>query len=412
MNKHLLTTVVACFLLSSEILAQSPDFKFGVELNGGIREYNGDRGSAMYFQVQPNYQAVGFGFNYYLNPSFDASFYGSVGDLGFYDEEYLGFRARITDILIGGIYKFNNGYILDEYAMVKPYIRAGWGGMQSVSRIIHGVPGYSQNRTWFASHWNAGLGVKIRLLPSLDLQIQELYNYSFDDNYDGLPFSLSSAKLNDALPENKPLHDAYLYHSIGFVYNFGGTASGGGGRTKYKDSDGDGVSNKFDECPKTPEGAEVDSVGCPYDDDMDGVINEMDKCPKIPGSPDNNGCPEIDEASINTIKESAKGIFFETGSDVIKSESFANLDKVAEIAAKYPNAKLTIEGHTDSQGDDDDNMGLSQRRADAVMKYLELKGVEKGRMTATGYGETKPLADNDTDEGRAMNRRVDITLTY
>jgi outer membrane protein OmpA-like peptidoglycan-associated protein len=286
--------------------------------------------------------------------------------------------------------------------------------MQSVSRIFHGVPGYSQSRTWFASHWNAGFGVKIRLTPMLDLQIQELYNYSFDDNYDGLPFSAAGAKLNDAMEGNKPLHDAYLYHSIGIVYKFGGNMGGGvPGKTRgVKDSDGDGVPNRVDLCPKTPEGYEVDSVGCPLDDDGDGVINEEDKCPNVKGNPDKAGCPDFDEAELEVVKQSAKGIFFETGSDVLKSESFSNLDKVVEIATKYPNAKIIVEGHTDDQGDDSMNMDLSRRRAEAVKKYLVAKGVNADRIVTAGYGETKPLAENTTEEGRAINRRVDITLEY
>ena len=408
MNKHLLTAIISLFIFISDLSAQN---KFSAEINGGIREYNGDRGSAMYFRRAPDYQAIGFGFNYYLTPSFDASIYGSIGDLGFYDVNYLGFRARITDVLLGLNYKFNNGYIIQEDAMFKPYIRAGWGGMQSVARIYHGVPGYSQSRTWFASHWNAGFGVKIRLTPALDLQIQELYNYSFDDNYDGLPFSAAGAKLNDA-ETGKPLHDAYLYHSIGFVFNFGESMGGGGGGRKVKDSDGDGISNRIDLCPKTPEGYEVDSVGCPLDDDKDGVINEEDKCPQQAGNPENGGCPDFDEDEMAELTEAAKGIFFETDSDVIKAESFENLDHIVEIANKYPNANIVVEGHTDSQGDDSMNMDLSRRRAEAVKKYLVLKGVESDRIKTEGFGETKPLADNSTEEGRALNRRVDITLEY
>ena len=197
MNKHLLTTLFASILLVLDVSAQSSDFKYGIELNGGLREYNGDRGSTMYFGTKQsfNYQAMGLGFSYYLNPSFDASVYASIGDLGYYDKNLLGFRAHITDVVFGLNYKFANGYIMSEDAKVKPYIRAGWGGMQSISRIKHGIPGWSESRTWFASHWSAGFGFRINLSPAFDLQIQELYNYSFDDNYDGLPFAWSSARL-------------------------------------------------------------------------------------------------------------------------------------------------------------------------------------------------------------------------
>ncbi len=492
MNKHLLTTLIASIFLVFDATAQSADFKYGIELNGGLREYNGDRGSTMYFASGQsfNYQAVGFGFNYYLNPSFDATMYASVGDLGYYDKEGLGFRARVTDIVFGLNYKFNNGYILSEDAAVKPYIRAGWGGMQSVSRIVHGIPNWSQSRTWFASHWNAGIGVRIRLTPNLDFQLQELYNYSFDDNYDGLPFQWGSARLNVGTDGNKPLHDAYLYHSAGFVFSFGGSYSGG---AKIKDDDNDGIPNSIDLCPKTPEGAEVDSVGCSLDTDGDGIVDEADDCPTVAGVaqfngcpdtdndgvadandkcvdvpgvveldgcpdsdkdgitdaddkcpliagtaegegcpdtdgdgvydhkdvcptvagiPENKGCPAIEEEVQEQIRLAAKGIFFETGSDVIKSESFENLNTLVTILNNYPQAKVQVEGHTDNVGQEDANMVLSQQRADAVKRYLVTQGVEEGRMTATGFGETKPIADNETAGGRQLNRRVDFKLEY
>ncbi|MFY0645094.1 MAG: OmpA family protein [Bacteroidia bacterium] len=493
MNKHLLTTLIASIFLMLDVSAQSSDFKYGIELNGGLREYNGDRGSTMYFASGQsfNYQAMGLGFNYYLNPSFDATMYASIGDLGYYDKEGLGFRARITDVVFGLNYKFNNGYLMSEDAAFKPYIRAGWGGMQSVARIIHGIPGWSQSRTWFASHWSAGIGARIRLTPTIDLQIQEMYNYSFDDNYDGLPFQWSSARLNVGTDGNKPLHDAYLYHSIGFVYSFGGSYSGGS--PSIKDNDNDGIPNSIDLCPKTPEGAEVDSVGCSLDTDGDGVVDEADDCPTVagvaqfngcpdtdsdgvpdskdkcvdvpgvieldgcpdsdkdgiidsedkcpliagtvegegcpdtdgdgvydhkdicptvPGIVENKGCPAIEEEVVEQIRLAAKGIFFETGKDAIKAESFENLDKLVEILNTYPGAKVKIEGHTDDVGEDADNLLLSQNRADAVKRYMVTKGVEESRMTATGYGETQPIADNGSAEGRALNRRVDFKLEY
>lgn len=481
--------------------AQSSDFKYGIELNGGLREYAGDRGSTMYFASSQsfNYQAVGFGFNYYINPSFDASVYASIGDLGYYEDwsytkhTRLGFQAHITDLVFGLNYKLNNGYIIREDALVKPYIRAGWGGMQSVALINHGIPGWDKDRTWFASHWNGGFGFRIRLAPTIDLQLQELYNYSFDDNYDGLPFQFGSARRNVTAGDLAPMHDAYLYHSIGFVYSFGGAYTGGTRGKTLKDDDQDGVPNSLDICPNTPEKYEVDSAGCPMDDDGDGIYNEddacpnefglpafngcpdsdgdgikdsedkcptvpgdsafagcpdqdkdgvqdsEDKCPLVPGTvegegcpdtdgdkvydhkdvcptvagiPENKGCPEIKEEVKEQIRLAAKGINFETGKDVIKAESFANLDKLVEILNAYPEAQVMISGHTDNVGDDAANLALSQARADAVKRYLASKGVNEERMTATGYGETMPIADNNSSAGRAVNRRVDFKLVY
>lgn len=406
------------FLLTSLIsFSQSYSKKYGIEVNGGIREYHGDLGSALFFSKKPEYQAVGLGFHYYLTPSFDASLYGSSGDLGFYttenefDGRRKGFRARITDAVLGLNYKFNNGYLMAEDAKIKPYIRAGWGGMQSVSLLDHNEEGYANNRTWFAVHWNAGLGLRYALTNFLDVTAQSLMNYSFDDNYDGSPFTLASAKLNIAEEGGKPLHDIYMYHSLGFVYNFG--ESGGGPRYKFDaDTDGDGVPDKFDKCPETPNGYKVDSLGCPLDNDGDGIVNEEDECPDLAGTLAHKGCPDFESGIEDEVNLAAKGIFFETSKDVIKSESFENLNKLATILNKYRSAKLIIEGHTDSEGDADMNQTLSQNRANAVKKYLANKGVANYRMKAIGFGETQPLGDNETEEGRALNRRVQFKLDY
>ncbi len=421
MNKNLLTLLLSFFVFSTMAEAQSYNKKFGLEINGGIREYHGDLGSAIYLQRSPDYQALGAALGMYLNPSFDINLYGSVGDLGFYKQSYSvdladnyrqGFRARITDAMLGLTYKFANGYIIAEDARVKPFLRAGWGVMQSVSDMSHEKhysEGFPRSRTWIASHWNAGLGFKIALTENLDLVLNEQANYTFDDNYDGSPYAVAGAKLNTAEEGNKPLHDIYLSHSIGFAFNF---ADNGNSGYRVKDKDGDGVSDKFDICPKTPEGYEVDSVGCPFDDDKDGVVNEEDKCPQTPGTVENQGCPESGQEVLNEINLAAKGIYFETAKSVLKKKSYGNLNRLALILNVYPDAKIEIEGHTDGQGDDASNLKLSQERADAVLEYLSSKGVSADRMTAKGLGETKQIADNSTPEGRALNRRVDFKLTF
>ena len=88
MNRHLLTFLVALFLLTPFTNAQSYQKKYGFEINGGLREYHGDLGSALYLQQAPNYQAIGVAVGMYLNPSFDATIYGASGDLGFYKPTY------------------------------------------------------------------------------------------------------------------------------------------------------------------------------------------------------------------------------------------------------------------------------------------------------------------------------------
>lgn len=104
-------------------------------------------------------------------------------------------------------------------------------------------------------------------------------------------------------------------------------------------------------------------------------------------------------------------VYFKTDRDVILAKSFKLLDNVAAVIQAHPELPLiTIEGHTDDQGDDNHNLDLSQRRALAVKNYLAAKGVDAARLDAKGYGETKPIADNKKAKGRAANRRVEFKI--
>jgi OOP family OmpA-OmpF porin len=103
-------------------------------------------------------------------------------------------------------------------------------------------------------------------------------------------------------------------------------------------------------------------------------------------------------------------IFFETGKAELKAESFTELNRVIEFLQQNPNVKIELSGHTDNVGNADFNKSLSQKRADSVMAYLISKGIDASRLVAVGYGMEKPVADNTTEEGKAMNRRVEFTI--
>jgi outer membrane protein OmpA-like peptidoglycan-associated protein len=105
-------------------------------------------------------------------------------------------------------------------------------------------------------------------------------------------------------------------------------------------------------------------------------------------------------------------IQFELNSHVIKPASFSLMDEITKVIQDTPQIKkLAIEGHASSDGDDNANLALSDRRSKSVMDYLVKKGVDKNRLTAKGFGETKPIADNSTEEGRVKNRRVEFNIT-
>jgi outer membrane protein OmpA-like peptidoglycan-associated protein len=150
----------------------------------------------------------------------------------------------------------------------------------------------------------------------------------------------------------------------------------------------------------------------PKDTDGDGIIDIEDDCPTLAGVVENNGCPEITEETKEVLKEALEGIEFELGSDVIREQSLPILDKVVTVMKENPDYKLKISGHTDNQGDDDANLLLSHKRAQATKKYLMDQGIAILRLDAVGYGEMQPIESNDTASGRAKNRRVEFEIVF
>ena len=106
-----------------------------------------------------------------------------------------------------------------------------------------------------------------------------------------------------------------------------------------------------------------------------------------------------------------KNVFFNTAKWDVKADSYAELDRLVALLAEIPSLKIEISGHTDNVGSESLNELLSQKRADAVVKYLVEKGVDKNRLTAKGYGQSKPVGPNDTEQGRALNRRTEFEIT-
>lgn len=169
------------------------------------------------------------------------------------------------------------------------------------------------------------------------------------------------------------------------------------------DSDRDGVNNRLDRCPNTPRGTDVDAYGCRKigDADGDGVLDNRDRCANTASGArvDVNGCEFTEAIEL-------RGVTFETNSATLTGQSLGVLNDAAATLKRNSDLTVEAQGHTDSQGAESYNLALSQRRAEAVRDYLVREGVAADKLTAKGYGESQPVADNSTAAGRAENRRV------
>ena len=289
--------------------------------------------------------------------------------------------ATVRTFRLDALYPF-----LPDNALV-PYLAIGVGE-------INTNPDVGQNKRHLLG--DIGAGVKYFLNDFIALRADLRYLLDFPE------------------PENN------LLYSAGLLFQFGGAAAAAEPVVieqpaptaepvpapapvpgQPQDSDGDGVIDTMDICPNTLPGTTVDSVGCPLDGDKDGVYDDNDACPNTPSgvSVDEKGCPTKLTLRIN----------FGLDSDKIGSQYDFEIAKAATCINNFPGNLVYIDGHTDSQGSEAYNQQLSERRATAVKNRLTEKfNISAKRMTARGFGESMPVADNNTKEGRFANRRVEV----
>ena len=174
------------------------------------------------------------------------------------------------------------------------------------------------------------------------------------------------------------------------------------------DTDGDGIADKDDKCPTVA--GPASNGGCPVlDADKDGVPDLEDECPTVAGSASNKGCPEVTAEAVDNIKVQTKSVYFESGKSTLKGDGTpARLQAIKEILSAYPNAKFSVEGHTDSDGSNEYNQKLSEDRANAVKDALVNKGINPDNLSTVGFGETKSIVTNKTKAGKAKNRRTEV----
>lgn len=235
---------------------------------------------------------------------------------------------------------------------------------------------------------NYGIGIKYALTDALNLKVEARHAITFDGDNNflytlGLSFPFGSKAPKTSSIEATP-----------YVAPTPVPAP-----SPAPDFDGDGVPDGYDKCPNTPKGAKVDAYGCEIDSDKDGVVDSKDECPNTP-----YGVKVDDVGCVQTI---TLRVMFDFDKATIKPEFMDKIEEVATFLKTHKGFNVKLEGHTDSKGSEAYNQKLSEARANAVAKALMSKGIANERISTEGFGEVKPIATNDTEEGRALNRRVE-----
>jgi outer membrane protein OmpA-like peptidoglycan-associated protein len=437
MKKFTLLLLMLVMVFGTAI-AQNSDSKWGIGLGPALNHNNnkGEFGIGHEFYISR-----------YLSPSFDLR----LNSAGGYEEGGVDFQKVYLDLR----YKLNNGYIFKEDAAVQPYILGG-GGMM-----------WDNDEQGFT--WDAGVGFKFPVGTNTSLFVEWSYTAGIEGTRSGwangaptiplepvtvtddmmrlatiVEFAFGKAKDEDGdgVPDKKdqcpgtppgvavdengcPLDrdgdgvpdykDDCPDEPGDAKFNGCPDTDGDGipdkdddcpnvaGLAKFNgcpDTDGDGVPDPKDKCPDTPKGCPVDADGCPLDSDGDGVIDCEDKCPNEAGSKENNGCPDWVEVSVPTM-------YFDLNKADLKPEAEAELDKLVQTLIASKEYNIVVGGHACSLGTEKYNMELSEKRAQAVVKYLLSKGVNNAYIGSNNYGESKPAVPNTSEANRKKNRRVE-----
>ncbi|MDQ7060157.1 MAG: OmpA family protein [Sulfurimonas sp.] len=312
--------------------------------------------------------------------------------------------TNVTRLGLNGVYEFGAS------ESVVPFAKAGIGYEHMNRDIANNSDG---------AYVDAGAGVKIPFTEALALKLEALYMLKYNNNsaggnwgdsnlalLAGLSYSFG-AKAQPVAPapvDGDDDNDGVLNSMDKCPTTAAGKSVNAEGCFIDGDDDNDGVLNSMDKCPTTVAGKSVNAEGCfiDGDDDMDTVLNAMDKCPNSPAASAVNaeGCPIVINLHIN----------FENDSFEVDAASDTNIQDFADFLNKYPAYNAKIVGHTDSRGPASYNLGLSANRANAVKNLIVDKGVSADRLQAIGLGEDSAIADNQTKEGRAQNRRIEAEL--
>ena len=263
---------------------------------------------------------------------------------------------------------------------------------------------------FMSKDFKPGLAFRLGMLSVGSDDLKLLFTESKGANiYAGLHFELFKGKQKIALPPavaEKDTDGDGILDKYDKCPTAAGPAENEG--CPWPDTDGDGVLDKDDKCPTVV--GPVENEGCPWPDtDGDGVLDKDDKCPTVPGLKENNGCPKTNHSVAEEVTLSLKDILFNFGNATLRPESNEKLDAAAKIIQSSNGGTFLVIGHTDKKGNPAYNLKLSRERAAAVVKALEERGVSENQLKSKGLGSqeaTVPVTASDAE--RQKDRRVEV----
>lgn len=425
--------LLAVFLTVGAVMGQNADKKWALGLGPGVN---------MNLESSESNIMGNLYLSRYLNPSFDLMLDNRAA---FFEDGW-----DLVNPLLNLRYKLNNGYIFKEKSAIQPYLFGGVGylfdnqaeGINFDGGVGFKVPVSPSTSLFVAGSYVKGIegdrmvnGVTTAVTDNL-FQITSILEFGLgktDSDGDGVkdkkdecPDTPAGVQVDekgcpldrdgDGVPDYKddcpdeagdPKFNGCPDRDGDGIMDKEDDCPDVAGLAKFKgcpDTDEDGVPDPKDKCPNTPKGCVVDADGCPIDTDGDGVIDCEDDCPTVVGPASNKGCPDWEEITIPAIQ-------FELNKATLKEESKEALDKLVQTLNASKEYDIVIGGHTCSVGTDDYNMKLSEKRAQAVVKYLLSKGVNNAYVGSNNWGETKPKYDNNTRANRMLNRRAEFEVS-
>mgnify|MGYP000901761590 CR=1 FL=1 len=410
--------------------------KFGVNLV----DSNGDSNP---FSALSDFDQMAFSNNYNIELEYRFSKWFSLA-MVLSHNKWVANEGNIDGIIVNTDQK----YLAIDFDLKFYYDEAiGWFDRNNWAELyLHGGVGSVYQGSYADLSLNFGPGANFWLSDQFGVNVNGTAKWALNhgDNLHGTNHFQYSASLMYRFIDNDDDNDG-VKNKVDNCPNVPGVAENNGCPEEIKDRDGDGVVDAVDSCPDVygtsvgcPKVAKIteidtdgdtvfDSVdncpkikglptnnGCPLPDtDNDGIVDAADKCPTVPGLESNNGCPFKEEVLSDLalgLNKITPDILFNTGNANFRQESYSVLIKIIEEMKQHPDVQFKIGGHTDSVGDYESNKRLSQTRANAVRNYLVSGGVSLENIVAEGFGETKPIASNLTEEGRRKNRRVEIII--